>query len=154
MNNLGGYVDLMDERTRLIEKLRRIEALFAGAATPGERVAAATALERMQARLHNVQKQDPPLEFKFTLTDLWSQRLFAALLRCYGIRHFRYSRQRHTTVMAVVPKTFVDETLWPEFQELNKTLRTYLDEVTAQIIKDGIYPDNSEPEVRQELPAK
>jgi hypothetical protein len=144
----------MDERTRLIEKLRRIEALFAGAATPGERVAAANALERMQARLYNLQKQDPPLEFKFTLTDLWSQRLFAALLRRYGIRPFRYSRQRHTTVMAVVPKTFVDETLWPEFQELNKTLRTYLDEVTAQIIKDGIYPDNSEPEVRQELPGK
>jgi hypothetical protein len=142
----------MDERTRLIEKLRRIEALFAGAATPGERVAAANALDRMQARLHNLQKQDPPLEFKFTLTDLWSQRLLAALLRRYGIRPFRYSRQRHTTVMAVVPKTFVDETLWPEFQELNKTLRTYLDEVTAQIIKDGIYPDNSEPEIRQDIP--
>jgi hypothetical protein len=82
----------MDERTHLIEKLRRIEALFAGAATPGERVAAANALERMQARLHNLQKQDPPLEFKFTLTDLWSQKLFVALLRRYGIRPFRYSR--------------------------------------------------------------
>jgi hypothetical protein len=101
----------MDERTRLIEKLRRIEALFADAATPGERVAAANTLERIQARLHNLQKQDPPLEFKFTLTDLWSQKLFVALLRRYGIRPFRYSRQRHTTVMAVVPKTFVDETL-------------------------------------------
>jgi len=142
----------MDERTRLIEKLRRIEALFAGAATPGERVAAANALERMQARLHNLQKEDPPLEFKFTLTDLWSQKLFVALLRRYGIRPFRYSRQRHTTVMAVVPKTFADETLWPEFQELHKTLRTYLDEVTTQIIKDGIYPDNSEPEIRQDIP--
>jgi len=142
----------MDERTRLIEKLRRIEALFAGAATPGERVAAANALERMQARLHNLQKQDPPLEFKFTLTDLWSQKLFVALLRRYGIRPFRYSRQRHTTVMAVVPKTFVDEPLWPEFEELNKTLRTYLDGVTTQIIKDGIHADNSEPEIRQDIP--
>ena len=54
--------------------------------------------------------------------------------------------------MAVVPKTFADETLWPEFQELHKTLRTYLDEVTTQIIKDGIYPDNSEPEIRQDIP--
>jgi len=142
----------MDERTHLIEKLRRIEALFAGAATPGERVAAANALERMQARLHNLQKQDPPLEFKFTLTDLWSQKLFVALLRRYGIRPFRYSRQRHTTIMAVVPKTFVDETLWPEFEELNKTLRTYLDGVTTQIIKDGIHADNSEPEIRQDIP--
>ena len=142
----------MDERTRLIEKLKRIEALFAGAGTPGERVAAANALERMRARLHNVEKQDPPLEFKFTLADIWSGKLFVALLRRYGIKPFRYQRQRHTTVMAFVPKTFVDETLWPEFQELNENLRTYLDEVTSQIIRDEIYADNSEPEVRQELP--
>jgi hypothetical protein len=54
--------------------------------------------------------------------------------------------------MAVVPKTFVDETLWPEFEELNKTLRTYLDGVTTQIIKDGIHADNSEPEIRQDIP--
>jgi hypothetical protein len=144
----------MDERTRLIEKLRRIEALFSGAAAPGERVAAANTLERIQARLHNLQKQDLPLEFKFTLTDLWSEKLFVVLLRRYGIRPFRYSRQRHITVMAVVPKTFVDETLSPEFQELNKTLHKYLDEVTNQIIKEGIYPDNSEPEIRQDIPEK
>ena len=148
------YGEQMDERIRLIEKLHRIEALFAGAATPGERTAAANALERMRARLYLLKKQDPPLEFKFTMPDTWSRRLLVALLRRYGIEPFCYPRQRRTTVMAIVPKTFLDETLWPEFQELNKTLRTYLDEVTAQIIKDGIYPDNSEPEVRQELPAK
>jgi hypothetical protein len=39
----------MDERIRLIEKLHLIEALFAGAATPGEgTTAAANALERMR----------------------------------------------------------------------------------------------------------
>src|SRR3990170_3414458 len=129
--SFGKRVDQMDERTRLIEKLKRIEALFPGAGTPGERVAAANALERMRARLHHVEKQDPPLEFKFTLTDIWSRKLFVALLRRYGIKPFRYQRQRHTTVMAFVPKTFVDETLWPEFQELNENLRTYLDEVTS-----------------------
>jgi hypothetical protein len=58
------------------------------------------------------------------------------------------------TVMAILLKTFLDETLWPEFQELDQTLCKCLDEVTNQIIKEGIYSDNSEPEVRQELPAK
>lgn len=148
------YGEQMDERIRLIEKLHRIEALFAGAATPGERTAAANALERMLARLHLLKKQDPPLEFKFTMPDTWSRRLLVALLRRYGIEPFCYPRQRRTTVMAIVPKTFLDETLWPEFQELDQTLRKYLDEVTNQIIKEGIYSDNSEPEVRQELPAK
>ena len=40
----------MDER-KLIEKLRRIEALYAGAATSGERVAAANARDRIRERL-------------------------------------------------------------------------------------------------------
>ena len=96
----------MDEKSRLIEKLHRIEALFAGAATSGERTAAANALELMRARLHLLQKQDPPLEFKFTLTDMWSRRLFVALLRRYGIEPFRYPKQWHTTVMTFLSKTF------------------------------------------------
>jgi hypothetical protein len=53
--------------------------------------------------------------------------------------------------MARVPVSFVNETLWPEFQELNKTLRSYLDEVTDRVITTGIYADSSEAEVRQEL---
>ena len=35
----------------LKEKLRKIEALFAGAATPGERAAAGAAADRIRARL-------------------------------------------------------------------------------------------------------
>ena len=49
--------------------------------------------------------------------------------------------------MAKVPKRFLDETLWPEFQELNKTLQIYLDEVTSRVVTEGIYADNSEVEV-------
>jgi hypothetical protein len=53
--------------------------------------------------------------------------------------------------MARVPVSFVKETLWPEFQELNNTLRCYLDEVTKRVITTGIYADSSEAEVREEL---
>ena len=68
-------------------------------------------------------------------------------LRRYDIRPYRYHRQRHTTVMAKVPKRFLDETLWPEFQELNDTLRAYLDEVTNRVVSEGIHADSSEAEV-------
>ena len=141
----------MDDEAKLIETLQRIEALFAGATTPGERDAAANARERIRARLENVQQSDPPVEYKFTLNDMWSRKLFVALLRRYGIRPFRYYRQRHTTVMATVSTSFVDETLWPEFQKLSETLRSYLDGVTDRIVAEGIYADNSEPEIRQKL---
>jgi len=141
----------MDER-QLIEKLRLVEALFEGAGTAGEREAAASALDRLQRRLEEVQETDPPMEYRFTLADMWSRRLFVALLRRYGIRPYRYYRQRYTTVMAKVPQRFVDETLWPEYTELNKVLCTYLEETTARVIRHGVHEDSSEAEVMQALP--
>ncbi len=138
----------MTDEQRLIEKLQLIEALFAGAATPGEREAAAQARERIRARLREQQVVDPPLEYTFNLHDRWSHRLMIALLRRYGIRPYRYRRQRHTTIMARVPKRFLDETLWPEYLELSKTLSTFLAEVTDRVISQGIESDNSDVEVR------
>lgn len=137
---------MIDEQ-QLIKNLQSIERLHAGATTPGERDAAANALERIRQRLAEVAQLDPPVEYQFTMADMWSRRLFVALLRRYGIQPYRYYRQRYTTVMAKVPKGFVDETLWPEFQELNDTLRRYLDEVTDRVVSEGIYADSSEAEV-------
>ena len=50
--------------------------------------------------------------------------------------------------MAKVAKSFVDETLWPEFQQLNETLRGYLDEVTQRVIAQAICRDVSDAEER------
>jgi len=141
----------VDER-KLLEKLQRIEALFAGAATPGERVAAANARGRIRARLEEVQEQDPPIEYRFSMGDMWSRKLFVALLRRYGIKPYRYYRQRYTTVMARVSKRFVDETLWPEFQELDSTLRAFLQETTDRVIRQAIHSDSSEAAVTKQLP--
>ena len=54
---------------KLIEKLRLIEALFAGATTPGEREAAAEARERIPPRLQGLKAEDPEVEYRFTLGD-------------------------------------------------------------------------------------
>jgi hypothetical protein len=143
---------MIDEQ-QLIRKLHLIEALHAGTTASGERVAAAEAMRRIRARLAEVQEEDPPVEYKFSLSDMWSRRLFVSLLRRYEIRPYRYYRQRHTTVMARVSRRFVDETLWPEFQELNSALRSSLDEMTDRVIREGINQDDSEAEVRNELPA-
>jgi hypothetical protein len=139
----------MTEEQKLIERIRRIEALFARPGSEGERDAAAHALERMRSRLREVEKVDAPGEFKFTLPDTWSHRLLVALLRRYGIKPYRYRGQRRTTVMARISRRFVDETLWPEFEELHATLLTYLDEVTRRVIAEAFGADASEAEERE-----
>ena len=132
----------MDE-TALLEKLARIEALFSGATTDGERVAAGEAKKRIQLRLDGIAKLDPPVEYRFTLADVWSRKLFIAILRRYDIRAFRYRGQRQTTVMARVSKTFVDETLWPEFEQLSDVLRTHLETITDRVIAEVLHVDEA-----------
>lgn len=129
---------------RLIEKLRAIEALHARTGFDGERAAAANARERILERLRELAEADPPVEYRFSMTDMWSRRVFLALLRRYGIEPYRYRGQRHTTVMAKVSKGFVDETLWPEFDALSSTLRSYLDDVTDRVVAQVIHADVSE----------
>jgi hypothetical protein len=133
----------MDE-AKLREKLSKIEALFAGAATEGERVAAGEARRRIQQRLKSVEKLDPPVEFRFSLPDAWSRKLFLSLLRRYELKPYRYRGQRRTTVMVKAPRPFVHETLWPEYQQLSAALRTYLDEVTDRVIAEVLQGDSSE----------
>jgi hypothetical protein len=133
----------MDEAS-LLEKLRLIEALYAGATTEGERVAAGEARRRIQLRLEAMEAADPPIEHRFSLADAWSQKLFVALCRRYGIKPYRYRGQRRTTLMAKVSRSFVRETLWPEFEQLSRVLRKYLDEATERIIAAAIHQDVSD----------
>jgi hypothetical protein len=141
------------DQQKLIERLKRIETLFADrAATDGERAAAGEARERIRQRLAAFAQAEPPVEYSFALRNPWSHRLFVALLRRYDIRPYRYARQRYTTVMARVPARFVQETLWPEFVELDGTLQAYLNEETNRIIAESLNKDASEVEVRSGQP--
>ena len=133
---------------RLLERLRRVEALHARTDVAGEREAAATAMEALRARLTEYEQLDPPVEFKFSMPDGWSRRLFSALLRRYGIEPFRYRGQRRTTVMAKVSKSFVDDRLWPEFVELANVLEAYLSDITDRVIQEAIFEGTAEPSER------
>lgn len=134
----------MTTEQQLREKLRKITALFEGAMTPGERQAAAAAMARVRQALDAAIKTQPPPETRFSLADLWSRRLFLALCRRYGLKPYRYKGQRYNTVVVRAPRIFIDQTLWPEFVELQQALNSYLDEATERIIREEVYGDADE----------
>src|ERR1700722_2050373 len=129
---------------QLRDRLRKIAALFEGATTPGERSAAAAAAGRVEAALGALRQTEQPSEFQFRLPDLWQRRLLSALCRRYGLEPYRYKRQRYTTVMVRVPKSFVEKTLWPEYEELRAALDDYLNDATERIIREEVYRDAGE----------
>jgi hypothetical protein len=59
----------MTTQSQLRDKLRKIEALFSGAGTAGERLAAEAALERVRAKLAAMEHEDPVTEMQFSLAD-------------------------------------------------------------------------------------
>jgi hypothetical protein len=127
---------------QLREKLRKIEALFEGAATRGEKEAAAAAIARIRGALGAL--PETPSETQFTLPDRWQRRLFTALCRRYGLKPYRYKRQRYTTVIVRAPRSFINKTLWPEYLELKMALDEYLSEATERIIREEVFGDAAE----------
>lgn len=143
----------MDE-ARLLEKLKAIEALHAGATTDGERVAALGAHARILARLKAERAKDHEIEMAFTLQNPWSRDLFIALCRRYELKPYRYRRQRRTTVNVKAPKSFINDTLWPEFCAIDSELMQHIEEITQRIIRGAIHGDSADAdEVAGALPA-
>jgi hypothetical protein len=131
----------MTTEQQLRERLRKITALFEGAATAGERQAAAAAIDRIRQALRKAVKTEPLPETKFSMADQWQRRLFSALCRRYGLEPYRYKGQRHTTVMVRAPRSFVEKTLWPEYLDLQAALFAYLNEATERIIREEVFTD-------------
>jgi hypothetical protein len=128
----------------LLEKLRKIEALHAGTTIDGEREAARRAAERIRARLDELRGSEKDEELHYRLPDPWKRRLFVALCRRYGLKPYREPGRRYSTVQLRAPRTFQDQTLWPEFQALAKELDAHLAELTERVIREAIDEDTSE----------
>ncbi len=147
----------MPDDSQIREKLVKIKALFAGATTSGERQAAQAAIDRLQQRIEAVPLPepiaDPPVEFRFSLTNPWSLRLFLALCRLKGYRPYRHPRMRRTSVCVMIGRRAVNSDLWPEYLEMNQVLTEYLGELADHIIADCINSDRSDAEVVAGLPA-
>lgn len=136
----------MQSEDRLRETLRKIEALYAGAATTGEKSAAGAAAERIRRRFEAASKTEQAEEFKFSISDPWSRQLFIALCRRYGLKPFRYARMHRQTVMVRAPASVVNATLWPEFEDLNRALTTHLHEITRKIIQEEVHGSTQDAE--------
>ncbi len=134
----------MTPEQSLREKLRKIEALFAGAATKGEKVAAGAAAERIRDRLGQAAGEEKKIEVKFAISDMWSRQLFVALCRRYGLRPFRYRRMHRQTIIIRAPNSFVEQVLWPEFEELNAALTAYLSEITERVIREEVHSETGD----------
>jgi DNA-binding FadR family transcriptional regulator len=128
---------------QLRDKLRKIAALFEGATTEGERSAAAAAIGRIRKALDSMRKTEPAVEFHVKVSDDWQRRLFSALCRRYGLRIYRYKRQRRTSIMVRAPQSFLQMTLWPQYIQLRDALNAYLNEATERIIREEVYADDA-----------
>ena len=140
---------MRDDEHELITKLRKIEQLFARPGTDGERQAAEQASARIRARLQALEQTESAIEHRFSLADGWSRALFIALLRRYGLKPYRYRGQRHTTVMVRVTRSFVDQTLWPAFQQSQAVLHEHFEAVTKRVIAQAIDARETDVEVRE-----
>ena len=63
------HAGCMTSEEQLRARLRKLEVLFAGATTPGERVAAEAALGRIKARLAEARRTAPAVELQFSIAD-------------------------------------------------------------------------------------
>jgi hypothetical protein len=52
--------------------------------------------------------------------------------------------------MVRAPRSFVDQTLWPEYLELKEALDGWLNEATERIIREEVYGDAGEAPERPE----
>ena len=134
----------MTPEQALREKLRKIEALFAGAGTAGERIAAGAAADRIRERLDQATGKEQEIEVKFSISDMWSRQLFVALCRRYGLRPFRYRRMHRQTIIIRAPNSFVEQVLWPEFEELSAALTAYLSQITDKVIREEVHGETGE----------
>ena len=125
----------MTGNEQLREKLAKVEALFRQAGSPGERAAAGAAAARLGGRLADADRDGgPENELQFSLPDLWLVRLFVAVCRKHGLRPFRYTRQRRTTVMVRARERSFDRVVWAEFSRLQTELQFNFGDVTYHLI--------------------
>ncbi len=128
----------------LLEKLRKIEALHAGTKVDGEREAAKRAAERIRARIAELRGREQDVVLLYSLPDPWKRKMFVALCRRYGLAPYRERGRRYSTVLVRAPKSFQDQTLFPEFEALASELDSHLAELTDRVIREAIHSDVSE----------
>ena len=130
------------------DKLRKIEALFAGAGNTGREGYSwgQWAPPCLRQRLGQTAGKEKSIELKFSIPDVWSRQLFIALCWRYGLRPYRHPRMHRQSILIKAPKSFMEQVLWPEFQELSAALVAYLSEITDKVIREEVHKETGEAE--------
>jgi len=118
----------------LLEKIRKIEALIEGAKTDGEKSAAILAKDRIHKKLI-AEEKIRKVEYTLRTPDSWHKKLLVAICRKYGIRPYRYKRQKYTTVMVFINEQFLEDVLWKEYLEYAEHLEQLVEGITNNIIR-------------------
>jgi hypothetical protein len=133
---------------KLLEKIKKIESLIEGAKSEGEKNAAQSAKERILKKYPELETHKDTIEYSLYTPGNWHKKLLIALCRKYGIKPYRYYRQKHTTVMIKANKDFIDKVLWNEYLDYSKHLEELVEEITDDLIAK-IHKHNEEDVVVQ-----
>jgi len=132
----------------IADKIRKIELLIAGAKSDGERQAAEFAKQRLQEKL-----TAPLQEYTVRLHSRWEKKLFVAICKKHGLHTYRYMRQKHTTSMVRVSKSFMELVVWPEYKKYAKILHKLTEEISTDLISQiHFVRDEDETVIVGELP--
>jgi hypothetical protein len=132
----------------IADKIRKIEALIAGAKSDGERQAAEFAKQRLQEKI-----TAQPIEYTVGLHSRWEKKLFVAICKKYGLHTYRYRRQKYTTAMIRVAEPFMNSVLWPDYKKYADILRKLIEEISTDLIsKIHLVKDEDETIIGGELP--
>ncbi len=134
----------------LLEKIKKIEALIAGAKTHGEKSAAMSAKDRILKKYPGLEIHKNPVEYRLSTGSSWNKKLLVAICRKYEVRPYRYHRQKYTTVMVRVNEDFLNNVLWKEYLEYSEKLEELVTEITDQLISK-IHKHEEEDIIRGEL---
>lgn len=70
-----------------------------------------------------------------------------ALARRYGLRPYRYQRQRSSTLMVRAPERFLKEIFLPALHQMAETLHAHLSAVTDRVVAQALDSDSSDASV-------
>ena len=88
-----------------------------------------------QSRIGSCTYTEPETELQFSFFDPLLIKLFLAVCRKHGIRPFRYSRQKQTTVMVRAREQEFQRTVWMEFSLLEAELVSCLEGITDRLFE-------------------
>src|SRR5680860_1439111 len=118
----------------ILERIKKIEALIRGATTDGERNAAISAKERIIRKYPKIEIKKDAVEYSLYTADMWHKKLLLAICRKYGVKPYRYHRQKYTTVMVTINKKFLEDVIWKEYLEFSEQLEELVEDITDDLI--------------------